>query len=351
MALGLGSIVNTLANTPEGVMTLMQAQQAAEAQRLAEQTRAASTAAQQAETAYQGAASAPLPSMPLLAAAIPSLFSTLASHFTKDPSWRQGQQEMAQQGRAETLKARADNLQALRDVWAQKAAAAKEAGDTESELKSRMQMESLSKRYDLLQQELDRQSRMEITKAEQAGDEKRALITAAALEDRAKIAAQSAEERTKMSIWQKLTDPYVLAGKPVPPDVVQQGRLLGVIPMGTPDTGLPGARKPTAFEIRQTLIKGGVKGVAVLDDDKFWKQRGIRERMAATKKGVDRKAARGSMKNFDLNTRLMNETPLNFISRLQSVADPLNPKKRLYSDEEIKAAGKRLFTAEEQEVQ
>lgn len=126
------------------VQTMFDAYAQQQAQQLAQQTQQAAAASQQATQQYQQAAAAPAPQLGALDVGLPTLLGGLASIFEGNGGAQQRAQEGIQAQRASLIKARADNLAALRDAQQQKAEAAKQAGDLESELKARTSLEKLS---------------------------------------------------------------------------------------------------------------------------------------------------------------------------------------------------------------
>lgn len=163
----------SLNNTLNGLdaQTQADAQMQALAQALAQHTAEAAQAAEQAGGAYQQAAGAPVPQPNPLDVLIPSLFGNVASVLSRNPAYQEHGQQSVKQQRADLLKARADNLQALRDTWEVKARAAQQAGDLEAEQGARAKVEQLSKQYDMVKQnqehafrasqgELDRENRL-----------------------------------------------------------------------------------------------------------------------------------------------------------------------------------------------
>jgi len=153
-------------------------QQIAEA--LAQHTQQATQAAQQAGQQYQQAAQQPAPDLGMFQALIPALFGNVASVLSGNPSYQQEGQQQVKQSRAQLLQQRADNLQALQDVFKQKAEAAQKAGDFEAEATARTKLEALSKTYDLVKQnadhtfrseqsKLDRENKLAVANAKPAG--------------------------------------------------------------------------------------------------------------------------------------------------------------------------------------
>ena len=147
-----GTLQGDQAITPEQAAILAQYQALAQqqAQQLSQNTQQAQQGATQAAEQYQQAAAQPPPNPYDLGAFLTMLGGNTASILGGTPSYRENAQQRVQQSRAEQLKARADNLQALQDVAAQKAAEAKRAGDLETEHKFRSQFETLGKQLDLV---------------------------------------------------------------------------------------------------------------------------------------------------------------------------------------------------------
>lgn len=144
------SLDNTLngADVQSQQDAMMQALQQALAQHTAEATQQAQAAGQQ----YQQAAAAPVSQPSPLDVLIPTLFGNVASVLGRQPGYAEQGQATVKQERSDLLKARADNLQALRDTWEVKARAAQQAGDLEAEQGARAKVEQLSKQYDLVRQ-------------------------------------------------------------------------------------------------------------------------------------------------------------------------------------------------------
>jgi hypothetical protein len=135
----------------DGTLNGMDAQSQADAlaqalqQHLAEQTAQAAQQANQAGQQYQQAASAPPPDLSPLAALIPQLGGNFASVIGRNPEYARQANEDIKGQRSALLKARADNLQALQDTYAQKAQAAKAAGDFEAEQNALVKREQINK--------------------------------------------------------------------------------------------------------------------------------------------------------------------------------------------------------------
>ena len=166
MAMGLGSILNTLAGLDP--RTLAEAAEEEERQRLAASTSSAAAAAQQAQGAYQqAAAEPPIPSG--LAEFFPALLANVASTIGQEPAYREQEQERQKESRATSLRLRAENLQALRDVWGQKADAAKNAGDIEAEATARQKRESIARTWEVVNQNAENAAKREEAAERQKG--------------------------------------------------------------------------------------------------------------------------------------------------------------------------------------
>lgn len=163
----LGSLVGTL--TPEGALSLMQALQAQNQASLAQNTQQAAEAAQQAQGQYQQAAGAPAPGFLPGDTAVPTLFGGLAAAITGDPSFRERAQQEIKAQRIGLLQARADNLQALRDSWKEKADAAAQAGDLEAKLTAQQKFETVSKAHDTVLEKWKQEQATGRVEAQQTG--------------------------------------------------------------------------------------------------------------------------------------------------------------------------------------
>lgn len=144
----------------DGTLNGMDAQSQADAmaqllqQQLAAQSAQAAEAANQAGQQYQQAAAAPPPDLSPLAALLPQLAGNFASVIGRNPEYATNAREDIKSQRQQLLKNRADNIQAMRDIFSQKAEAAQKAGDLETAEKARLKLEQLS---NLHQQILDKQ--------------------------------------------------------------------------------------------------------------------------------------------------------------------------------------------------
>jgi hypothetical protein len=132
------------------VLTMMQQLQQRQQEELMKRSQEAEAAASSAQQSYQQAAAEPVPQVGGMEALIPTLLGNVASVIAQDPSFRARGQETVRSKQSDLLKARADNLSALRDVYSQKAGEAEKAGDLEQTEKYRRQFELLSKTLDTL---------------------------------------------------------------------------------------------------------------------------------------------------------------------------------------------------------
>lgn len=166
---------NDLTGTLSGmdVLGLLQAFQQQQGTELQGRTAAATQQAQSAQQAYGSAAAQPPPQLTPGDTFLPGLLGSISSILSGNPTYQQQAEKSATQKQADLLKARADNLQALRDVYSQKAEEAQKAGDLETTEKYRTKLETLSKTYDLVnsnadraakahQAELDRQNALQV---------------------------------------------------------------------------------------------------------------------------------------------------------------------------------------------
>jgi hypothetical protein len=123
---------------------------AAQQQSLANNTQTAQQGAADAAQQYQQAAAAPLPG-PDFGQFLSTLGGNVASILSGNPSYQQNARQDVQQSKAQTFKARAENLQGLQQVAQQKAEQAQRAGDLEAEQKSRKEYETLAKQLEVVQ--------------------------------------------------------------------------------------------------------------------------------------------------------------------------------------------------------
>ena len=162
-----GDLAGTL--TPEGGLSQLEAAQAEIAQQLAARTTAAQQAAGQAGTAFQEAAGAPPPGFLPGDTFLPQILGAIASVIGQSPEFSRQAEEGIATRRSALLKARAENLQALRDQFLEKAREAQQAGDREAEITARQKFETLSKQFDLVNSNAERAAAMERTEIQEAG--------------------------------------------------------------------------------------------------------------------------------------------------------------------------------------
>lgn len=181
MASGLqGTATDTLSgmSIQDQYDQLAQALQAAATQ----QAQQASQAASEAQTQYQQTAAQPPPTLSPADVFVPTLLSNIASVIGQNPSYRENAQKTLSQQRSELIQNRLNNLTALRDNMLQKASLAEKAGDQETALAARLQMDKL----DRTQQQLLEQQR-EAAAASRADTEHQNRL--------AEIAAQGTQAR------------------------------------------------------------------------------------------------------------------------------------------------------------
>jgi hypothetical protein len=146
----MASLQHTL--TPQGLLSQSEAANQQQAAELAARTKAASEAAATAGTAYQGAAAAPPPQLDPLAQSMPQFAGNVASILSGDKSYSQRAHENLKGAQDDLIRARMDNLTALKDTYDKKAAAAEAAGNLEIAEKSRKDSEQLAKTLQVLLQ-------------------------------------------------------------------------------------------------------------------------------------------------------------------------------------------------------
>jgi hypothetical protein len=146
MSVGLPGVPGMLTDSLQGmsVLTMMQQLQQRQQEELMKRSQEAESAASSAQQSYQQAAGEPAPQVGGMEALIPTLLGNVASVIAQDPSYRQRGQETVKQKQSDLLKARGDNLQALRDIYSQKAEAAQRAHNLEDAEKYRGQFEKVS---------------------------------------------------------------------------------------------------------------------------------------------------------------------------------------------------------------
>lgn len=157
MALGLENTLNGL--DPN---TLAQALEEELMRGLAQRTTQATQAAQQAGQQYQQAAGAPPPQLAPEDIFLPTLLGNIASVIGQNPDLREKAQERIGEKHSDMLKARADNLMALRDIYGQKAEAASKLGNTEAEEKARISRDKMSRALDQLEEQRKQANAIEL---------------------------------------------------------------------------------------------------------------------------------------------------------------------------------------------
>lgn len=96
------------------------------------------------------------------------LLANIASVISENPAYQEQGQQHAQQTRAEALKIRADNLEALKDIWGKKAEAAQRAGDLEAELAARSKHEQIGRVWETVKQNAEHVLKLDEQKQQQA---------------------------------------------------------------------------------------------------------------------------------------------------------------------------------------
>jgi hypothetical protein len=149
----LASLLGTI--SPEGLLSQQQAMNQQQQEELARQAASAQQSAGQAQQAYQQAAGASTEANPM-DSFISNLFAEVASQLEGNQGPNQRNQANQEASRGMLLKARADNLSALRDIYGQKAEEAQKAGDLATTEKYRRQYETLSKQHELVSENAKR---------------------------------------------------------------------------------------------------------------------------------------------------------------------------------------------------
>lgn len=163
--------------TPEGVLSRYQALQAVHDEELRRKTAEAAQAASGAAQAYGQAAAAPPPELSLGAQFIPTLLSGLASVISQNPSYQKNAREQIAQQKEDLFKARAQNLQSLRDVYMQKADQAQKQGDLETDLKYKEKIHTLDKTMEAVLEKQSQQGLMNRqNQAQQAANERARIL-------------------------------------------------------------------------------------------------------------------------------------------------------------------------------
>ncbi len=145
----MGGLLGTMIGPPTQADDLLQ-QIAALSQAPNPDLEAAKQQAAQAQQAYGSAAAQPPPQLDPASQFIPSLLGNVASVLSGNQNYAQNAQDEIKTKKSDLLKARADNLQALRDVYSQKAEEAQKLGDLDATEKYRVKLETLSKTHEQL---------------------------------------------------------------------------------------------------------------------------------------------------------------------------------------------------------
>lgn len=159
----LASLQNTL--TPAGVLTQMEAERARVEGDMRARVQAALGEATSAQSAYQGAAAAPVPQVDPLESLVNTIGSRTASILTGDKSYAEGAQKRLDTMHADLVRARLDNLTSLKSIFDQKVEAARQLGNIEAELTNRLKSEQLGKTLDVLLQNQRDTAAAELQKA------------------------------------------------------------------------------------------------------------------------------------------------------------------------------------------
>lgn len=177
--------------TPQGVLSQYQALQAAQDEELRKKSAEAAQAASGAAQAYGQAAAAPPPELGLAAQFVPTLLGGLASILQGNQGPNERAQQGIQQSKAALLQARSQNLQALRDVYSQKADEAQKSGDLETTEKYRSKLESLHRSLEVVNDQAQRTFLAEQNRLNREGLNQRANILAASRQKAASALTQA----------------------------------------------------------------------------------------------------------------------------------------------------------------
>lgn len=170
--------------------TLAQALADKQAQELAARTQQATQSASQAGQEYGQLAAAPPPELTPQDTFLPTLIGNIASVISQNPDFRKRAQDQLDQDRKALLDARAQNLRQLQDVYAQKAEAARQAGNLEAEEKARTQHERIAGALEQVQETQRQTNRIELQNLQ--GKQNLAEIAARGAEERKTESAKSA---------------------------------------------------------------------------------------------------------------------------------------------------------------
>lgn len=163
-----GFLVNTLSGM--NVQSPADAQEQELLRALSARTQMAAQEAQGAQQQYQSLAGQAPPQLGALEAFVPTLAANIASVIARDPSYRERNQQNLGQQRQALLQSRAQNLQSLRDIYAQKAEAAQRSGDMEATEKFRLQHEKISKTWEQVMEQQKLAGQMERDAADREHD-------------------------------------------------------------------------------------------------------------------------------------------------------------------------------------
>lgn len=209
MSAGLGGLGGTLNGM--AVLSQMEALRRQQEEELARRAQEATAQAQAAQQAFGQVAAAPPPQLDPLAVFLPTLIGNVASVIAQDPGYRQRAQQGIQQQREDQFRARAQNLQALRDNALQLAERAQRVGDLELEAKHRGKFETLSKALDMLEQkeritasEKAREDELKGRKELQGQEHKNTLAEIAAREAAQRKTLQTAGKGAAASDFEKM---------------------------------------------------------------------------------------------------------------------------------------------------
>jgi hypothetical protein len=216
MALGL-DLAGTLSG--QNVQSAAEAQQQQALQALQQQAQQAAQQSQQAGQTYQQAAQAPAPQLNPWDQALPGLLGNVASIISGNQQYAQTGKERVQQAQKQLLDARDQNLQGLRDVYTQKAEAARQLKNLDAEQEFRAKLESVTRAHETVLKTMEMQAhQQERTQQQQADLRKEAVDNV-----------------------RSLMSNYITGGYQVPDPLLKRAVKLGIVEPGT----LPGALKPT----------------------------------------------------------------------------------------------------------
>lgn len=140
------SLMGTMSG--QGVVGQIESEQQRRAAELDAQTRAAVEASRQAADQYQQAAATPPTQLSGMEQLAPLLLASIASVLQGNSAPTERAHASIQSKQSELLRARSDNLQALHDIFAQRAKQAEETGSAAEAEKFRSKMETLSRQHE-----------------------------------------------------------------------------------------------------------------------------------------------------------------------------------------------------------